>query len=51
VPIYAVIADAAHPVFVANVFADGQETPFRLTVPAGTTKLLIDPFQTVLRRP
>jgi hypothetical protein len=50
VPVYASVAGKP-PVFVANVFADGAETPFRLTVPAGTRKLLLDPYQTVLTRP
>jgi len=33
------------------VFTDGGETTFRLPAPAGTHKLVIDPYQTVLRRP
>jgi peptidase M1-like protein len=38
-------------VYVGRVFADGPETTFRLNVPAGTKKLLIDPYSTVLRQP
>jgi hypothetical protein len=34
----------------ARVFADGDESSFRIIVPAGTTKLVIDPYSTVLRR-
>ncbi len=49
-PIYAVIG-RRKPVFAGRVFADGPETEFRLTVPPGTTKLLLDPYATVLRQP
>ncbi len=38
-------------VLLARVFADGPETSFRLKVPPSTHKLVIDPYQTVLRRP
>lgn len=51
VPIYAVLQNPRDPVLVGRVFADGPETSFRLTVPAGTRKLVIDPYQTVLARP
>jgi hypothetical protein len=47
VPIYAQTATGL--VFVERVFADGNETALKLTVPAGTKKLVIDPFETVLR--
>ena len=50
VPIYA-NAGRKGPMFVARVFADGNETAFRLTLPAGTTRLLLDPYGTVLARP
>lgn len=50
VPIYAVLGENRR-VFVARVFADGNETKFRLAVPAGTKRLLLDPMDTVLRRP
>lgn len=50
VPIYAVIANK-QPIFLGRVFADGPETSFRLTAPAGTHKLLVDPNQTVLSAP
>ncbi len=50
VPIYAGFTGKA-PVFVARLFADGNETAFRLTVPVGTRKLLVDPYGTVLTRP
>jgi hypothetical protein len=49
-PIYAVTA-RGRPVYVGRVFADGPETEFRINVPAGTTKLLLDPYGTVLRQP
>ncbi len=50
VPLYAVIADKKQPVLVARVFADGNESTFRVKAPVGTRKLLIDPYQTVLAR-
>jgi hypothetical protein len=37
--------------FVARVFADGDETSFTLAVPAGTRRLVIDPYRTVLTTP
>jgi hypothetical protein len=33
-----------------RIFADGSETPFRITAPVGTHKILIDPEQTLLSR-
>jgi hypothetical protein len=50
VPIYASNA-TGQLTLVARVFADGAETPFHITVPAGTRKLVVDPYQTVLTRP
>ncbi len=50
VPLYAVITDKKQSILVARVFADGNETSFRIKAPAGTRKLLIDPYQTVLTR-
>ena len=50
VPIYAVIGENRR-AFVGRVFADGGQSKFRLPVPAGTRKLLLDPMNTVLRRP
>jgi len=37
-------------VFLGRVFADGPETHFRVPVPAGLRKLVLDPYQTILRR-
>ena len=51
VPIYAEVAKSKQPVFLARIFADGSETTFRLAAPAGTRKLLVDPFDTVLSQP
>ena len=48
VPLYAVVGTRT--VLLRRVFADGSETPFRLTVPVGTRKILIDPEQTLLSR-
>ena len=50
VPIYAAIRGGS-PVLLGRVFADGPVTPFRLRAPAGAHKLLLDPYETVLRRP
>jgi hypothetical protein len=47
VPVYAVVAGKA-PVLAGRVFADGSETSFHLSVPAGTHKLLLDPNGTIL---
>lgn len=49
VPIYAVDAQGNRQ-FLAFVFADDIETDFKLTAPAGTKQLLLDPDYTVLRR-
>jgi aminopeptidase N len=48
VPLYGVTAGG--PVFLGRVFADGPETQFRLTGPAGVRKIEVDPYHTVLRR-
>lgn len=37
--------------FVSRVFADGSETQFSLTVPAGTKRLVVDPYGTILTSP
>lgn len=48
-PLYAVTASKT--VYVGRVFADAPETSFRITVPADTRKLLLDPYGTVLTKP
>jgi len=48
VPLYAPTGGKL--VFLGRVFADGTETPFRLTAPAGTRKIVVDPNQTLLAR-
>jgi hypothetical protein len=50
VPLYAVITGRA-PMLLGRVFADGAETSFRLSAPAGARKLLLDPKGTILSRP
>ena len=50
VPIYASLPDGTLR-FLARVFADGDETTFKLPVPMGTKKLVIDPEQTLLTHP
>jgi hypothetical protein len=48
VPVYAAIAGKN--VFLKRIFAEGKETQFRISAPAGTRKLVIDPEQTLLSR-
>ncbi|MBV8206315.1 MAG: hypothetical protein JO041_05945 [Acidobacteria bacterium] len=50
VPIYASVS-GGKPVLLGHVFTDGSETSVRFTAPAGARKLLIDPYQTILRQP
>jgi aminopeptidase N len=46
VPIYAVLG--GRQILLGRVFADGPETPFHLTAPAGTKKVVLDPNHTLL---
>ena len=48
VPLYAV--HNGRMVFLARIFADGPETSFHLSAPAGTSKIVVDPEQTLLAR-
>ena len=48
VPLYAALPGRS--VLLGRVFADGPETQFRFTAPAGTRKVVLDPNQTVLTR-
>jgi hypothetical protein len=48
VPIYASLG--GRNIFLKRIFAEGEQTPFRMPVPAGTRKLVIDPEQTLLSR-
>lgn len=50
VPVYAVI-QGRQPEFLGRVFADGDESSFRLSAPAGTRKIVLDPNQTILTAP
>jgi hypothetical protein len=50
VPIYAFVSGKS-PVLLGRVFADGAETSFHLSAPAGTRKLLLDPNGTILTSP
>jgi hypothetical protein len=47
VPLYAVSSGKA-PTLIGRVFADGPTSSFRLSAPAGTHKLLLDPNETIL---
>ena len=48
VPVYAVRGGQAR--LLGRVFADGPETPFRLSAPDGTRKIVLDVNQTLLAR-
>lgn len=50
VPVYAARPGRAA-VLLGRVFADGQESTFRLPAPAGTHKILLDPQETILTSP
>jgi len=50
VPVYAVTA-GRQPVLLGRVFADGEESTFRLSAPAGVHKIALDPYETVLTSP
>ena len=50
VPIYAVMA-GKQTVLLGRVFADGEESTFRLSAPAGTHKIVLDPNETILTSP
>lgn len=49
VPIYAVMGKQL--VLLGRVFADGEESSFRLSAPTGAHKIVLDPYDTVLTRP
>jgi hypothetical protein len=48
VPVYAVVAGRS--TFLGRVFADGPETTFHLSAPAGSRKVVLDPYHTLLTR-
>jgi hypothetical protein len=50
VPVYAVIA-GKQAVLLGRVFADGEESSFRLAAPPGVRKLVLDPNETILTSP
>jgi len=50
VPVYAVFA-SKQPLLLGRVLADGKESSFRLAAPAGTRKIVLDPYETVLTAP
>jgi hypothetical protein len=50
VPIYAVVSGKTA-VFVGRVFVEGAESPFHVSAPPGTHKLLLDPNATILTSP
>jgi hypothetical protein len=50
VPVYAVVP-GKQPELLGRVFADGDESTFRLPAPAGTRKIVLDPNETILTAP
>lgn len=48
VPMYASLAGKN--IFLGHVFAEGKDTAFHLSAPAGVRKVLLDPDQTILAR-
>jgi hypothetical protein len=50
VPVYAVLG-AKQMVLLGRVFADGEESSFRLTAPTRARKIVLDPYGTVLTAP
>ena len=50
VPVYAVMT-GKQMVLLGRVFADGEESSFRLNAPAGARKIVLDPYGTVLTAP
>jgi hypothetical protein len=49
VPVYAVLAGKQ--VLLGRVFADGEESSFHISAPAGTHKIVLDPNETILTSP
>ncbi len=50
VPVYAV-NPGKQMVLLGRVFADGEESSFHVSAPAGTHKIVLDPYETILTRP
>ena len=48
VPVYASMG--GRNVLLGRVFADGKETSFRFSAPAGARNVVLDPYDTVLKR-
>lgn len=48
IPVYAVVGNKS--TFLGQVFVDGLETPFHLTAPTGTRRIVLDPAETLLTR-
>ena len=50
VPLYAVLG-GKQTVLLGRVFADGEESSFRIAAPAGARKIVLDPNETILTSP
>ncbi len=51
VPVYGIAQGKQSMVLLGRVFADGQESTFRVSAPAGVHKIVLDPNGTILTRP
>jgi len=49
VPVYALAVDQK--ILIGTVLPDGPETKFKLAAPAGTRRVVLDPYQTLLSAP
>jgi Peptidase family M1 domain len=49
VPVYGVVGEQE--VYLGRVFAEGEESHFSVSAPAGVKRLVLDPYQTVLTAP
>ncbi len=49
VPVYGLYS-GGRTVLLGQVFVDEEQTPFRIVAPAGTRKVVLDPYQTLLTR-
>jgi hypothetical protein len=49
VPVYGIAGDKK--IYLGRVFAEGETTQFSLKAPQGVTRLVLDPYETVLTAP
>ena len=49
VPVYGVVGEEK--IYLGRIFAEGEESHFSVTAPAGVKQVVLDPYQTVLTAP